>query len=99
MIIFTDSGYTALRMASYRPKVSMFAFTQNVPLISRMSLVWGVRAYLLDSLRNINDSIEYTKELLKERKAISSGDLVIHLASIPLVQKGSTNMIKESYVE
>ncbi|MFH0895635.1 MAG: pyruvate kinase [Bacteroidota bacterium] len=99
LIIFTDSGYTAFRMASYRPNVAIFAFTMNVQLISRLSLVWGVRALLLDAFRNINETIELTKEKLKSGNEIKSGDLVIHLASIPLVEKGSTNMIKESYVD
>lgn len=98
IITFTQSGYSAFKMSSYRPRASIFAFTTNADLLCRLSLVWGVRAFLMDPVDNIDDSIDYTIRFLKENELIKSSDLVIHLASIPLAQKGKTNMLKISQV-
>ena len=99
IIIFTNSGYTAYRMASYRPKASIFVFTTNTELLRKMSLVWGVRAFSLEKVNDSDESFDCTLNFLKNNNMIHSGEHVIHLASIPLKSKGKTNMIKLSVVE
>jgi len=99
IIIFTNSGYTAYRMSSFRPKASIFVFTSNKDLLRRMSLVWGVRAFYMDPAKDSDESIMQTLSFLKNHKMIHAGDHIIHLASIPLKAKGQTNMIKLSRVE
>ena len=96
IICFTQSGYSAYRMSSYRPNASIFVFTQNPELICKMSLVWGVRAFIAEEAESIDDSIRKTNEFLKSRNLLEKNDIVIHLASIPLNEKGKTNMLKIS---
>ncbi|MBL6962850.1 MAG: pyruvate kinase [Bacteroidetes bacterium] len=97
IISFTHSGYSAYRIASYRPKAHLFVFTQNDVLLKRMALVWGVRAYLMKKTGNADESIQFTMNYLKKRNLIRKGDVVVHIGSIPLNEKGKTNMIKLSY--
>ncbi|NLJ06296.1 MAG: pyruvate kinase [Sphingobacteriales bacterium] len=98
IVTFTQSGYSAFKMSSYRPRSSIFAFTQNPDLICRLSLVWGVRAFLIKDIENIDDSIQFTTSFLRSKKFIKKGDIIIHLASIPLKMKGKTNMLKITQV-
>ncbi|MBT3301670.1 MAG: pyruvate kinase [Bacteroidetes bacterium] len=97
IITFTHSGYSAFRISSYRPKASLFVFTQNRVLLRRMSLVWGVRSYLMEKTGNADESIQFTIDYLKGRNLIRERDIVVHIGSIPLDEKGKTNMVKLSF--
>lgn len=98
IITFTHSGYTAFRISSHRPKADIFAFTSNKSLLPMLSLVWGVRAFHLESGKNIEDYINASIDFLKEKKHIQTGDVIVHIGSIPLQKKGKTNMLKLSYI-
>jgi pyruvate kinase len=94
IITFTHSGYTAFKISSYRPRADIFAFTTNKSLLPMLSLVWGVRAYYLEAGRNIEDYIKESLVFLKNKNLIHSGDVIVHVGSIPIQQKGKTNMLK-----
>ena len=98
IITFTNSGATAFRISSYRPKANIFVFTSNVKLIRKLSIVWGVRAFYLPHEDQINQAVDHTIEFLKTNKYIKNDDAVIHVGSIPMSNKGKTNMMKISYV-
>ena len=70
----------------------------NESLLRKMSLVWGVRAYYFADCSNINEYIEYTMNFLLAENLIKKNDLVVHVGSIPLIDRGRTNMIKLSTV-
>lgn len=94
IVTLTHSGYTAVRISSHRPRANIFTFTENRELIPNLSLVWGVRTFYFGECYNINDYIAYTEEFLVGRKLLKKGDLVVHIGSIPIIEKGKTNMMK-----
>ncbi len=98
IICLTHSGYTAYRISSHRPKANIFTFTMNKDLLTKMSLVWGVRAFYFADCANINEYTDYTMNFLISQNLVKKNDLVIHVGSIPIMQKGKTNMIKLSTV-
>ncbi len=98
IITFTHSGYTAYRIASHRPEAMIFAFTDNKPIINKLSLVWGIRTYFTETFNNIDEAIDGSIERLLEMKLIQEEDVVIHVGSTPVPERGRTNMIKLSYV-
>ena len=98
IVIFTFSGYTALRISSHRPEAEVFVFTRNKALVRKMALIWGAHAYHAEETDNIDLAIEQSIKSLKERGYIKKGDVVVHVGSTPFEEKGQTNMIKLSYV-
>jgi pyruvate kinase len=98
IIALTYSGYTAVRISSHRPRAHIFMFTMNRDLITDLSLVWGVRAYYFAECDQINDYIDYTYEFLVSQNLLKKGDLVVHVGSIPIMERGKTNMMKLSRV-
>jgi pyruvate kinase len=98
IIAMTYSGYTAVRISSHRPRAHIFMFTMNRDLITDLSLVWGVRAYYFAECDQINDYIDYTYEFLVSQNLLKKGDLVVHVGSIPIMERGKTNMMKLSRV-
>jgi pyruvate kinase len=94
IITLTYSGFTAIRISSHRPKAPILTFTMNEDLINDLSLVWGVRAFYFGECSHINDYIDYTEEYLVSQNVLKKGDLVVHVGSIPIMEKGKTNMLK-----
>jgi pyruvate kinase len=64
-----------------------------------LNLVWGVRAFYYDKQISTDHTIADIKYLLKKENLLQEGDLVINVASIPLEELGSSNMLKLSYVD
>jgi len=98
IVIFTFSGYTALRVSSHRPQAETFVFTRNKTLVRKMALIWGAHAFQSGETDDIDDAIEQSIIRLKEKGYIKKGDTVVHVGSTPFDEKGQTNMIKLSYV-
>jgi len=94
IVTLTYSGFTAVKISSHRPKAPIFTFTMNDNLIRDLSLVWGVRAFYFAECDQINNYIEYTEEFLVSQNLLKKGDLVVHVGSIPINEKGKTNMMK-----
>jgi pyruvate kinase len=99
IICLTHSGYTAYRISSHRPRANIYTFTMNEELLRRMSLVWGVRAFYFADCANINEYVDYSINFLLSQNLIKKNDLVVHVGSIPIIERGKTNMIKLSIIE
>ncbi|MGC6414173.1 MAG: pyruvate kinase [Bacteroidia bacterium] len=95
----TKSGYTAFKIASYRPEANVFIFTDNEPLLNTLNLVWGVRGFHYDRYVSTDETFEDVIRTLKDNKVAQIGDFVINCASMPLKKKQRTNTIKISLVE
>lgn len=90
----TSSGFTGFRLSSHRPKANIFVFTRNKKLITQMSLVWGVRAYYYENQVSTDATFEDIENTLKNDEHVNYGDIIINTASMPLKEKGRTNMLK-----
>ena len=95
----TASGFTGFRLASHRPSANIFVFTRNKQLLTQMSLVWGVRAYLYSNQVSTDATFTDIENKLKSDGHVSTGDVIINTASMPLKSKGKTNMLKVHVVE
>ncbi|MEN8203904.1 MAG: pyruvate kinase [Bacteroidota bacterium] len=94
IVTLTYSGFTAIKISSHRPKAPIFSFTMNEDLIRDLSLVWGVRTFYFGECEHINEYITYTEDFLLSQNLLKKGDLVVHVGSIPIMEKGKTNMMK-----
>jgi pyruvate kinase len=99
IVTMTHSGYTALKLASHRPKANIFVFTDNYDILTTLNLVWGVKGFYYDKNISTDHTIADIKFILKKNGMVKTNDLVINIASIPLSEKGKSNMIKLSAVE
>lgn len=95
----TTSGFTGFRLASHRPLANIFVFTRNKPLLTQMSLVWGVRAYLYSNQISTDATFTDIENTLKKDGHVKTGDVIINTASMPLKVKGKTNMLKVHLVD
>jgi pyruvate kinase len=99
IVTMTHSGYTAFKLASHRPKANIFIFTSNYDILTTLNLVWGVKGFYYDKNISTDHTIADIKFILKKAGLVNTGELIVNIASIPLSEKGKSNMIKLSAVE
>ena len=98
IISMTQTGYTAYKIASGRPNCDVFIFTSNKLLLTRLSLVWNVRAFFYDSKTNTDDTVKDVISILKGEGLLADGDVVINTAAMPVIENRKTNTLKISTV-
>lgn len=94
IVSMTNSGYTAFKLSSHRPLANIFIFTDNPTLLNTLNLVWGVRGFYYDKYESTDKTIQDVKDFLKHHNLVKENDLLIHIASIPMKERGRANMIK-----
>jgi pyruvate kinase len=95
----THSGNTARRIAKFRPKVPVVAFTESRIVRRQLNLVWGVSSVRLDEIFDTDMSVKMMEDYLLENGLVENGDRVIIATGIPLAKRGRTNMIKVSTIQ
>ena len=99
VMTMTHSGYNAFKISSFRPPSKICIFTHNRKILNTLSLLWGVRGYYYNKFESTDDTITDIKKIIKENKVVQSGDMVVNIASMPITNKGMTNMLKLSMIE
>ncbi len=90
----TQLGYAAYKAASHRPNANIFAFTSNDTILNTMNLVWATKAYHYDKASSTDETISDVEKILKRDGHVKTGDIFIILASMPIQERGRSNMIK-----
>lgn len=90
----TQLGYSAYKASSHRPNANIFAFTSNDSILNTMNLVWATKAYHYDKASSTDETIADVEKILKQDGHVKSGDIFIILASMPIQERGRSNMIK-----
>ncbi|MBI3143106.1 MAG: pyruvate kinase [Bacteroidetes bacterium] len=94
----TVSGYTAMKISSFRPKAHVFIFSGNKKLLTQISLVWGVRGFFYNNYVSTDQTIEEVNAILMANGLVFQGDIVINTASMPIKERMRTNTIKISVI-
>ncbi|MDJ0365748.1 pyruvate kinase [Hymenobacter sp. H14-R3] len=92
----TGKGYTAFQLAKYRPKADIFIFTDNRPLLTVLSLVWGVRCFYYDRFNSTDSTIADIKNILTTTGNLKEGNVFITTGTMPISERGRANMVKVS---
>jgi pyruvate kinase len=90
----TQLGYVAFKASSHRPDANIFAFTSNDAILNTMNLVWATKAYHYDKAASTDETIADVEKILKRDGHVTTGDIFIMLASMPIQDRGRSNMIK-----
>lgn len=99
IITMTFSGYTAFKIASYRPKAGIYVFTSNKKILNMLNLLWGVKGLHYDKFVSTDHTIDDIKYRLQKRGFIREGDFIVNIASMPINERGMTNMLRLTQVD
>lgn len=99
LIGITVSGFTAFKMSSYRPSCPIFIFSNKEEMLGTLNLVWGVKCFHYDKFSSTDETITDLSQILKEKKKVKEGDIVVNTGAMPLHKRYRTNMLKITLVE
>jgi pyruvate kinase len=95
----TNSGYTAFQISSWRPRTHVLAFSTDRRILGKLNLLWGVRAFYYDNNLSTDDTVVDINNIAKEKGFVTSGDIIINLASMPAEARGMVNTLRVSEIE
>lgn len=95
----TNSGYTAFQVSAWRPHAHVLVFTSNERILTQLSLLWGVRAFYYNKFVSTDDTVEDVNKIAVEKGYLETGDMVVNLAAMPVVNKGMVNTMRVSQIE
>jgi len=93
------SGFTAGKVANYKPDCRIIACTVSESVCRQMNLLWGVTPVLLKKAENQTELFRNAVAEAKNAGYINKGDFVVITAGLPLGVSGTTNMIRVIEVE
>lgn len=93
IIALTQNGFTAINIAKYRPKTQIFAFTEKLETIRKLSFVWGVESFLFPKAEN-QVNIEEIKEFIIKHKIGKTGDKFVVATCTPTTITESENSLR-----
>jgi len=94
IIAHTSSGYTARKIAKFRPDIDILAFTDKEIVERQMNLIRGVRPFLAKFYKHVDDMLCDSAEFLYDKRLVRVDDIVILTAGEPVSVSGSTNMME-----
>jgi len=94
----TASGTTARSIARHRPRVPVYAFTDDERIVGQLTLTWGTKGFAIPFQRDTDEGVSCVHQILVENRLARPGDLIIITAGMPLPAKGRTNMVHVSRV-
>lgn len=92
----TNSGYTAFQISAWRPHSHILVFTSNKRILSRLNLLWGVKAFYYDKYVSTDETVEDVNRIAFEKGFVEKGDFLVNLAAMPIVDKGMVNTLRVS---
>ena len=94
IVPITHSGETAKTIAKYRPYGKIIAVTDRERIRRRLNLVWGVRSILVPKIADTDTTLATIQQELLKSGYVNKGDYIVMTAGIPLLARGTTNMVK-----
>ena len=94
IVCFTSSGFTARKVAAYRPSVPIFACTPEPDTCRQLAAVWGVVPAQTEHLKDYEMMLTAARHLILERKLAERGERLVVTAGVPFDVAGTTNLLK-----
>jgi pyruvate kinase len=94
ILCFTSSGFTARKVATYRPSVPIVAATPEPETYHHLSLVWGVLPIQTTHSGDYDALLSQARAQVLERRLARPGERVVVTAGVPFDVPGTTNFLK-----
>ncbi|WP_135805734.1 pyruvate kinase [Halorussus marinus] len=96
IVAASESGYTALKVAKFRPAMPVVASTPTDEVRRQLALSWGVNAQYTPMSEGVDNIIEDAVQAALDAGVAESGDTVVVLSGMmsQLEDTSTTNMLK-----
>ena len=93
-VAFTTTGDSARRMARYRSRIPVIAFTPDPLTRNQLALTWGIETFLVPEVKYTDQMVMQVDKALLEIEKCAIGERVVIVAGAPPGIPGSTNALR-----
>ncbi|MGA9715572.1 MAG: pyruvate kinase, partial [Aeromicrobium sp.] len=93
-VAFTTTGDSARRMARYRSRIPVIAFTPDPLTRNQLALTWGIETFLVPEVKYTDQMVMQVDKALLEIEKCGIGERVVIVAGAPPGIPGSTNALR-----
>lgn len=93
IVVVTETGATARRLARYRPSVPIYALTENRSVRNQLAMVSGVSPFLMRFPKGLVSTTDPILEYIVEMHLVERGDHIIILHGAKWKEPGLTNTV------
>ena len=94
IVVFTESGHTAMLLACQRPSVPVLALTPSPTVTRQLALVWGVVSFVFPQIDDTDERITAAQDQLNKLGLLHKGQLTVIVTGERLGHSIGTNLIK-----
>ena len=94
IVAMTRGGKTARLLSALRPRVPIFAATDQPEVSRRLALAWGVVPVLVDLSGDVSEAASRIGEMLIARGSIPASCVIVLVSITPDLDRGSSNFLK-----
>lgn len=98
IVVFTESGHTAMLLAQNRPTVKIIALTPSPTVTRQLALVWGIASSVFPQIDETDERIHAAQDYLKTLGLLQEGRLIVIVTGEQLGHAFGTNIIKAHVV-
>jgi pyruvate kinase len=93
IVALTESGFSARKIARYRPARPIIALTPHKHTYRHLQLTFGVISYVISDFGTVEKTITQTKKFVQKNKHAKKNQKIVFVAGLPFGQSGTTNMV------
>jgi pyruvate kinase len=93
VVVFTDSGSTARRVARERPKTPLMVLTPSIKTARRVALLWGAHAVTTKDIGSFEEMVAKGKRMALRHGFGEADSRLIMVAGVPFGVPGATNLL------
>ena len=97
-VAYTNSGYSALRVARERPEAPILGMTPRLATARQLALVWGVHAVLCPDVMDVAEMSDLAGQAALREGFAHPGQNIVISAGMPFGSAGTTNLLRIAQV-
>lgn len=94
IVCLTTTGKTAHIISCFRPRSRLIAVTNDITVLNRLELTWGLQTLPIDSYACIEDVISHVEKRLIQYGLAKTGDKIILTYGYPVKEGTKTNALQ-----
>lgn len=94
IVAHTRTGITAHRVSKFRSSVPIIALTYNIPVMNRLSLLWGVYPYKVRRLTTTAEIFSAAKTAALNSGVVHKGGKFVVVCGDPSTPSGTTDLLR-----
>lgn len=93
IVCLTSTGRTANIISGYRPKARIVALTDQIDVLNRLELIWGLQTLQIRPYSNLEQVIDQVEKMLVQYGLAKTGDKVVMTYGHPIYGGTKTNSL------